>query len=307
MPPRKDSFGYGVTLPPITSRLVGAGADIRESEPERLDFLHAVMCQVGMPRRRQEARTFERRSGNVSLLIEAGRLWDGRAWREHPLPYGTRPRLAMVHVSSEAVRTQSPIVDMGNSVRDFLLRLGMDTSGKGYATFRRQMESLAACRLTLGMTDGERAVTVDAKPFRRFEAWLHPTGEQAVMWPGVLELSREYFETLVEHAVPLDYRALAALGHSALALDVYTWLAHRLHRVRKPDGVMVSWGNMRGQFGQEYANPKDFKRELRKALLQVCAVYPSARIEDVTGGILLKPSPPPVPKSRVMVSKRGAS
>ncbi len=42
----------------------------------------------------------------------------------------------------------------------------------------------------------------------------------------MLELSREYFETLVEHAVPLDYRALAALGHSALALDVYTWLAH---------------------------------------------------------------------------------
>ncbi len=78
----------------------------------------------------------------------------------------------------------SPTVDMGSSVRDFLLRLGMDTSGKGYATFRRQMEALAACRLTLGMTDGDRAVTVDAKPFRCFEAWLHPTGEQAVMWPG---------------------------------------------------------------------------------------------------------------------------
>jgi len=97
MPPRKDSFGFGVTLPPITSRLVGTGADIRESEPERLDFLHSVLCQVGMPRRRQDARTFERRSGNVSLLIEAGRLWDGRDWREHPLPYGTRPRLHRRH------------------------------------------------------------------------------------------------------------------------------------------------------------------------------------------------------------------
>ena len=64
---------------------------------------------------------------------------------------------------------------------------------------------------------------------------------------------------------------------------------------------------MRGQFGQEYANPKYFKRELRKALRQVCAVYPAARVEDVTGGILLRPSSPPVPKSRVMVSKRGAS
>jgi len=304
MPKRQDSFGFGVPLPPVTSRLVETGEAIRESEPERLDFLHAVMCQVGMPRRRQDARVFERRSGRVSLLLEAGRLWDGNAWKELPLPYGTRPRLSMVHVSSEAVRTRERVVDIGNSTREFLLRMGMDTSGRGYAVFRRQMEALAACRLTLGMTDGRHAVTVDAKPFSRFEAWLHPTGEQAVMWPGVLELSQEYFDTLLEHAVPLDYRALAALGHSALALDVYTWLAHRLHRVRKPAGTMVSWGNMREQFGQEYKNPRDFKRELRKALLQVYAVYPSARIEDVTGGLLLKPSPPPVPKSQVLVSRR---
>lgn len=302
--PRQDSFGFGVTLPPVTARILDASEDIADTLPDRLDFLHGVLCQVGMPRRRQESRTFERRSGNVSLFLEAGRLWDGQAWIEHPLPYGTRPRLAMVHVSSEAVRTRSPVVDVGSSVREFLKRLSLDTSGRGYAMFRKQMEALAACRLTLGMSAGERAITVDAKPFKRFEAWLHPTGEQAVMWPGELELSHEYYETLLEHAVPLDYRALAALGHSALALDTYTWLAHRLHRVRKQEGVMVSWRNMRAQFGQEYANPKDFKREARKALRQVCSVYPTARVEDVIGGILLKPSPPPVPKPRVAVSKR---
>ena len=68
--PRKDSFGYGMTLPPGTARLLDAGQSIQETPPDRLDFLHAILCQVGMPRRRQEARTFERRSGNVSLLIE---------------------------------------------------------------------------------------------------------------------------------------------------------------------------------------------------------------------------------------------
>ena len=82
-------------------------------------------------------------------------------------------------------------------------------------------------------TEG-KVVTVDAKPIKRFEAWLQHDSSQKTLWPGVLELSPEFFETLTHHAVPLDYRAIAALKHSALALDVYTWLAHRLCRINKP-------------------------------------------------------------------------
>ena len=52
-----------------------------------------------------EGRTFERESGTVSIMLEAGRLWNGRKFVEQPLPYGTRPRLVMVHLSSEAIRT----------------------------------------------------------------------------------------------------------------------------------------------------------------------------------------------------------
>ena len=55
----------------------------------------------------------------------------------------------------------------------------------------------------------------------RFEAWRHDDGDQQTHWSGYLELSNEFYETLRHHAVPLDYRALSALKHSALALDVY--------------------------------------------------------------------------------------
>lgn len=75
-----------------------------------------------------------------------------------------------------------------------------------------------------------------------------------------MTLSHEFFATLAEHAVPLDPRAIHALQKSALALDVYTWLAHRLWRIKKPDGVKLSWRNLKEQFGQEYADPKDFKK-----------------------------------------------
>lgn len=252
-----------------------------------------------MPRRATEARVFERQNGPFSILLEAGKLWTGKEWKPQPLPYGTTPRLVMVHLSSEAIRTQNRRVELGDSMRQFLQTLGIQTNGGkrgGYTTFRKQMEALAACRLSIGMKSEGRVVTVDAKPIKRFEAWLQNDGEQQTLWPGVLELSPDFYETLSEHAVPLDYRALSALKHSALALDVYTWLAHRLCRIKQPAGVMLSWGNLREQFGQEYANPKDFKREFRNVLRQVWLVYPDARIENVAGGIILRESPPPIRK-----------
>src|SRR4051812_43702144 len=45
---------------------------------------------------------------------------------------------------------------------------------------------------------------------------------------SVVRLDADYFDSLTKHAVPLDSRAVAALAHSALDLDVYTWLAQRL-------------------------------------------------------------------------------
>lgn len=110
-------------------------------------------------------------------------------------------------------------------------------------------------------------------------------------------LSENYFTELVENAVPLDNRALHALKGSALALDVYTWLAHRLHRIEgRP--VILYWTNLREQFGQEYQGKnadKDFKREFLKCLRAVLAVYPQAKVKQVTGGLMLMASPPPIP------------
>ena len=300
-----DEAQPGFQFTPVQRRIVDAGEAIALDPPDRADFLHAVLCQVGMPRKNTESRLFERHSGGASMILEAGRLWNGREWIEHPLPYGTRPRIVMVHISSEAVRTKNRQVSLGDSMKEFLERLGIPATGGargGYTMFKRQMEALAACRLTLGLTGGGRATTIDAKPIHRFDAWLQPDSDQRVLWPGMLELSHEFFETLSEHAVPLDHRALAALKHSALALDIYSWLAHRLCRVNKPGGVKVSWENLRDQFGQEYHHSKDFKKEFRAVLRQVAAVYPEARLEDSPGGINLLPSPPPLKQTRVFVS-----
>jgi hypothetical protein len=292
-----DLLDVASTIPPTVARIVRAAETIADEPPSRADFLHSVLCQVGLPRRRVDGETFERTNGNVSLLIEAGKLWNGKVWQQQPLPYGTRPRLALVHVSSEAVRTRSPVVEVGHSVREFLLHLGISTGGEEYANFNRQMRALAACRMSLGVG----LETLDTKPIKRFSAWMSASPNQRALWPGVIELTPDFYASLVEYAVPLDARALSALKHSALALDVYSWLAHRLHRVKSANGTRLSWANLRSQFGQEYREAKDFKREMVKALRSVTAVYPDANIEQVTGGLLLFPSRSPVPKTMIQI------
>lgn len=299
----------GVSKPNITSfqrRIVDAAADIIEAQVDSPEFMHSVLCQVGLPRRLTKERVFERSTGTASIRVEAGQLWTPRGWKSQPLPYGAKPRLVLLYACSTAIKTRSREIEIGRSAREFLDRLGLDNGGHEYARFRPQIEALAACRIQLGMSalvgTEWHCVTIDTKPIRRFEAWVQQDGASLGMWPGLIELSQEFYDTLIEHAVPLDPRAIHALQKSALALDLYAWLAQRLRRIRKADGIKLSWGNLREQFGQEYRVAKDFKKEFRAALVKVARVYPDARIEEEPGGLRLYPSPAPVPETKVFLS-----
>jgi hypothetical protein len=227
-----------------------------------------------------------------------------------PIPYGIRPRLALVHIATEAIRTNSATVDVGGSVNAFLTELGLDNGGKAYRQMRAQMTALAACTLRLGRVDTrviagqsrDFAVTIDAKPFRQFEAWIDNSGDQPSLWPTAIELTPEFFAAIRETAVPLAPAALAQLSHSALALDIYTWLAHRLWRVRK-GGSRISWAALQEQFGTEYRDRKEFKRQFRIRLREALAAYPEAKVEDVEGGIMLRSSPPPIPRTRSVIRR----
>jgi hypothetical protein len=81
-----------------------------------------------------------------------------------------------------------------------------------------------------------------------------------VLWPSTIRLSLDYFESLRKHAVPLNEADLGALAHSALALDVYAWLAHRLHRIPPKEPVFIPWTALKAQFGPDYGRMIDFKR-----------------------------------------------
>ena len=100
--------------------------------------------------------------------------------------------------------------------------------------------------------------------------------------------------------MPLDKRALNELSNSSLALDIYTFFAHRLWRI---DGdLFLPWSALRAQFGQEYAGKhgaQSFRRDFKKAFASVLKVYPQAKVHVADGGIRCFTSPPPVlPRGR---------
>ena len=284
-------------LTPREAKIISLGAEIRTSPPQKAEYLHTVLCQVGMPRRKIQELSFERSSGKASLLISAGKMYDGSRWVQQGLPYGSRPRLALVHICSEAARLKSPVIPIGRSIRDFMVRLNIDPNGRNFTMFRQQMNALSACQMQLAY--GTRNMT--AKPIDTYDAWVGNDDPRA---ESEIQLSQRFFDEIRESAVPLDPRAIAALQNSSLALDLYTWLAHRLWRVRNPNGDTVYWANLREQFGQEYvgeSGEKNFKKKFLTALDLVRQVYPTARIERTETAFRLLASPSPIPNTKTII------
>lgn len=288
----------GLILTERDQKLIEASAEIASSSQdearENMAFTHAVLCQVGLPRSKVEGREFMRQSGAAWVNVQAGYLDEGHGPVLQPIPYGVMPRLGLAWVSTFAVRNKEREIPIGDSAAEFLRLMGMESDGRRYTTLRKQMHALAAARLQLGF----KGRTYNGQPVQQFDAWVaNKDTQQRALWPGVMLLSEDYYGSLIESAVPLDNRALHALKGSALALDVYAWLAHRLHRI-EGRGVTLHWKSLREQFAQEYKGKdpdKDFKKEFLPVLRKVLAVYPQAKVKPVTGGVLLIGSPPPIP------------
>jgi len=86
-----------------------------------------------------------------------------------------------------------------------------------------------------------------------------------------------------------------------MAMDIYAWLAQRLHRVPRERPQFVSWSALKNQFGTGYGRIDKVKAVFHVALMQVLAFYPAAKIEGGGRGLTLYSSPPPVKKRMVLV------
>ena len=201
----------------------------------------------------------------------------------------------------------SPEIEVEDSLSAFAQRiLGRYPRGRDIRTFKEQLGALSTATVRLGIANGERAAQLTGQIVEVLDLWAPTDPSQRVLWPSTIQLGERYFASLANHAVPLDERAVKALAHSAMGLDVYAWLAQRLHRVARGRPQLVPWTALHEQFGQGYGRIRKFREVFLRTLTFVHGQYRAARIEACPKGLTLRNSPPPV-GPRIGVSSHRAT
>jgi hypothetical protein len=220
----------------------------------------------------------------------------------HPegLPFGIVPRMLLTWVCTEAVQTGDRVLNLGSSLAGYLAQLGMHSSGgkRGDITrLKHAMTTLFSSVISCHYDGAEKWALSNVLLADRVEWWQPQNQDEAGSWQSRLQLSEPFFKECIEHPIPLDMRAMRALGQSPLALDIYVWMTHRMSYLSRR--TIIPWISLQGQFGSNYAadeqGMRDFKRAFLRELKQVLVVYPEAKVSDSASGLVMHPSPPHVP------------
>jgi hypothetical protein len=250
-----------------------------------------------------------RQDGQYTLVINPKPVVEVRggqqSLRSLGVPYGSLPRLVLIHIMTEAVRTKSRHIRLGATFTDWMRRMGFRTISygpRGSATLiKEQLDRLLACEWIIRW---DHATDQGDHEFGIQEIKL--TSEYAGVDRGNRTFVREllmtepFFEHLRQHAVPLNETAIRQIRDSATALDLYTWLAYRLPRLNPRRPASLSWQQLAVHFGNDGRHIRKFRQTVRDAWeRQVSAVYPEARAEFDTTVIRLHASPPPLQQKTV--------
>lgn len=266
--------------------------------PQDMRHIHSVLAICGLPYRDAgpDVRSYERRQGNMSLVVTAGQLMTpSGAWQQQPLPFGPKARLILMHLCSEAVRQKSPTIEIADTFTAFVRELGGDDAGgpRGTLTaFKRQLNALAACNFTIATWDGQSAKTKRFSPIEQFHVWLSDDPAQRSLWPSTLTFSPAMYESLKRHALPVNIEAVRAFQGSARKLDLYFWLGYRLHNIADP--LHISWKALAEQFGNGFTRDRAFRAQLAEELAHVAEVFPKLPAKLTEEGLILHPAGPEV-------------
>ena len=276
------------------------------SEDPTPSFLHSALCAMSLPVRRppDETRPILRQDGQYTLAITPKpvlRPVDGQQQLcVLGVPYGSLPRLILIHVMTEAVRNRSRHIALGTSFTDWMRRMGHRTVSfgpRGSATLvRQQLDRLLACEWMIRWdgTDRDGGHEFAIKEIKLTNQYAGTDAAGGSYLREIL-LTESFYDHLREHAVPLNEHAIRELRESATALDLYTWLAYRLPRVSAKRPTTLSWQQLAGHFGNEGRNIRKFRQTVRDAWERhVSGVYPEARAEFDTTVVRLHASPPPL-------------
>ncbi|GBU19157.1 hypothetical protein AOPFMNJM_3439 [Methylobacterium jeotgali] len=265
------------------------------TSPDTIQHIHSVLALCGLPYRDPgAAREFTREYGRTSLTVLAGRLKSPVTgeMEAQGLPYGPKARLVLLHLCTEAVRQRSPEIEVARSLSGFMREMGFAVTGGERGTirqFKEQLNRLAACTMQIGLWDGaDTASTLNVPPFRRLDLWKE--GPDGSARARTVRFHQDFYDNLVQHALPVDMRAARAFSGSARKLDLLFWVGYRLRSLQRP--LRLTWTNLHGQFGGDNANPRSFRQAFKADVTHLREVFPKLPVTLDDTGMTLDPAGP---------------
>lgn len=291
-----------------TLSIFNAAVNVSEAEAVPA-FLHSALCAMSLPARRpkDEMAPIIRQDGRYTLAITPKPTLVRRGgevtMQSLGVPFGSYPRIILIYIMSEAVRSGSRDVYLGGSFADWLRRLGYDNATHGSrgtaSLLKHQLDRLLACEWMIRWDDNDADDAAFAvKEVKLSNEYAGLKGKDG-SFIREIRLAEGFFSHLREHAVPLNEAAIRELRNNPTALDLYTYLAYRLLRISGDKPHVLSWDQLATHLGSAAESPRKFRQTIRQNWDLVSAVYPNARV-DMSGPLIkMWASPPPIEKKLV--------
>jgi hypothetical protein len=272
--------------------VIEAAYQVLSDDAEKMGFTYSGFALTSLPHKPQSELVWKRDGYNLTMLIESGR---DRTGKPLGLPYGSYARFILLFLQSEAIRTNSREVELGRSMRVWLGSMGLSIGGTTYKLVTAQARRISGCTLTF-FADRAGAQIKSKGGFVKTEITMANVigDDQPSLWQDRVLLDEDFFRALREHPVPLSETALRAIGPRSMVIDIYIWLAYRLHALKKD--VDVGWPALYGQFGAGFSRIRRFRAHFLDCLALALAAYPEARVEVTDKCVTLSPSRPSIAK-----------
>lgn len=280
------------------ARLVSASEASRD-----VRFGNPMLAVCVLPRTDPgDRKRWVRRNGPYVLSVEA--------LGGYGLPYGTVPRLILMWMTNEIVRTGKRELSLGPSFARFLADIGLRNFRQGGARSDRARVAEQLRRLLHTVIQLEYVAAGERREVRGFVAernalrWVAPDGgsrDPELGWGSRLVVGQSLYEEMMERPFPLHVQTIRALTHSALALDLYGWLAYRVATLEAP--LDLPWRTLTEQLGTHdverlgYDTVRLFRRMALAQLRLIRIAWPQLRYETPTGALRLFPATPPIPRT----------
>ena len=257
-------------------------------------------------------------ASNKSVIIQSGRC-KLAGYPPMSVPYGFAPRLIFAYVVGEAVRGRQS-VNLGRTRNRFLKALGVSTNSRNYHTVCEQIMYLATCQIEvtqLKHTEKFEQFEIDrynvAKNIKYerplfvfeenqrvahlvFDPNLDIQKPNPLDWNTTFTLSDDFYKLVRDKPMPVNLDHLKSLARSPRRMDIYTWLSHRVYRIKnKPVNVPLT--SVHRQFAPDidFRHHRQFREKLKRDLAAIGKVYDKFNLELTDSELIIYASPPPIP------------